>query len=79
MWLMLKNFKLIFIFLSYCIYFLIFKKIFLFFVLFLLSVSCYLDPGNLNDIHVCSKTIELEVGQILQYKYLYNSGMLRRR
>ena len=32
-----------------------------------------LNPGHLNDIHVCSKTIELEVGQILQHKYLQNS------
>ena len=33
----------------------------------------YLNPGHLNDIHVGSKIIELEVGQILQYKYLQNS------
>ena len=35
------------------------------------SVSLfYLNPGHLNDIHVCSETIELEVRQNLQYKYL---------
>ena len=36
------------------------------------SFLFYLNPGRLNDIHVCSKTIELEVGQILLYKYLQN-------
>ena len=33
--------------------------------LFIVSFLFYLNPGYLNDIHVRSKTIELEVGQIL--------------
>ena len=31
------------------------------------------NPGHLNNIHVCAKTIELEVGQTLLCKYLQNS------
>ena len=48
---------------------------FLIFLLTFLSVCflVFLNPGDLNDIHVCSKTLELEVGQILQYKDLQNS------
>ena len=43
---------------------------YLFFIVFLI-------PGHLNGIHACSKTIQLEVGQLLQYKYLQNSGEAR--
>ena len=35
------------------------------------------NPGHLNDIHVCSNIIELEVGQILQCKYLYKAKGVR--
>ena len=47
--------------------------------LFLLSDSFYFNPGHLNDVRVCSKTIELEVGQRLQYKYLLDSCQLNGR
>ena len=52
------------------------------FLFFLIYICCYifvvsflffLNPGHLDDIHVCFKTIELDVGKILQYKYLSNS------
>ena len=45
-----------------CCFFVLFYKC-LFLNIFL---SCFYS-GNLNDIYVCYKTIELEVGQILQY------------
>ena len=39
----------------------------------ILLFNFLVNPGHLNDIHVCSKIIELEVGQILQCKYLYKA------
>ena len=44
----------------------ILQIIFLFFICFYIYFYCF----YLNDIHVYSKTTELELGQILQYEFL---------
>ena len=36
-------------------------------------ILIFFNSGHLDDVHVCYNTIELEVRQILQNKYLQNS------